>query len=477
MYTTIRAAGFTRHEIDQELFQNRFVLAPALQKFQQLKPESSYIDTVHSLTTEDPQHPPLYFLLARFWMQQFGSSIVASRLLPALLSLLSLPLIYQLAIALFASHRVALLATALLALSPLDIVFAQIARQYSLSTAVVIGTSWLLLRALRHPTRQNWGGYILGITIGLYTHTLFSLTLIAQGVYVLLMQRMFARFAIAVIIACGLYAPWLAMLLREPQRILSAAGWTSVEMPLQELAKQWMLNFTALFVNFNASLDNLWNILIRSLFACLILAALYAVYRGTARSTWLFLFSSLGIPFLVFLLPDLLLGGKRSAVSRYLVACYPSIQLSVAYLLAVTLTRRQLIGQGLFALILTGSLVSCSLNALADTSQYQETSYTNPEILYLLSTQTAIPSPVLVSDTGDGDTNVGDLIALSYALQDNVQLFMASRPPNLDAVQDKSTVFVFRPSEQMWEVMTQQGWHLEEVIRFGTVWQAENQAT
>ncbi|MGB7709146.1 MAG: hypothetical protein WBL95_06335 [Microcoleus sp.] len=93
-YTSIRAAGFTRQEIDDELFQNLIFPAPELPKYQRIKPGSTAADTIHALALEDPQHPPLYFLMARFWMQKFGSSLTATRSLPALLSLLSLPLMY-----------------------------------------------------------------------------------------------------------------------------------------------------------------------------------------------------------------------------------------------------------------------------------------------------------------------------------------------------------------------------------------------
>lgn len=170
VYTSMRAAGFTRQEIDNELFQNHFLAAPELQFFQQIKPGSTTADTVHSLMVEDPQHPPLYFVMARYWMQQFGSSIAASRLLPALMSLLSLPLMYGLAMELFASSSTALLATAFLALSPFDILFAQTARQYSLLTVVILGSSWLLLRAMRQSTGRCWAGYGLSVALGLYTH-------------------------------------------------------------------------------------------------------------------------------------------------------------------------------------------------------------------------------------------------------------------------------------------------------------------
>src|SRR4028118_195437 len=184
-YTSLRAAGFTRQEIDDKLFQNRIVAAPELQKYQRIKPGSTEADTIRSLALEDPQHPPLYFLMARWWMQQFGSSLTASRSLPAILSLLSLPLMYALAQELFASNLTALLATALFALSPFDILFAQTARQYSLLTATVIGSSWLLLRAVRLRDWQNWACYSLAIVLGFYTHPFFSLTLIGHGVFII----------------------------------------------------------------------------------------------------------------------------------------------------------------------------------------------------------------------------------------------------------------------------------------------------
>jgi uncharacterized membrane protein len=93
-YTSLRAAGFTRQQIDDELFQNMIVTAPELPKYQRIKPGSTAADTIHSLALEDPQHPPFYLLMARFWMEEFGSSLTAARSSPALLSLLSLPLMY-----------------------------------------------------------------------------------------------------------------------------------------------------------------------------------------------------------------------------------------------------------------------------------------------------------------------------------------------------------------------------------------------
>ncbi len=74
-YISLRAAGYTRGEIDDELFQNRVINSSELQKFQRIKPGSTPLDTLRSLAVEDPQHPPLYFLMTRFWMQALGAPL------------------------------------------------------------------------------------------------------------------------------------------------------------------------------------------------------------------------------------------------------------------------------------------------------------------------------------------------------------------------------------------------------------------
>jgi len=73
-YTTIRTTGYQAKEIADTIFQNRLLSTTELGKFQQLKPESNVFDTIKSLAKEDPQHPPLYFIISRYWEKIFGLS-------------------------------------------------------------------------------------------------------------------------------------------------------------------------------------------------------------------------------------------------------------------------------------------------------------------------------------------------------------------------------------------------------------------
>ncbi|MEG4057815.1 MULTISPECIES: glycosyltransferase family 39 protein [unclassified Microcoleus] len=486
-YTSIRAAGFTRQEIDDELFQNRIFPAPQLQKYQRIKPGSTEADTIRSLALEDPQHPPLYFLMARWWMQQFGSSLTASRTLPAILSLLSLPLMYVLAQELFASNLAALLATALVALSPFDILFAQTARQYSLLTATVIGSSWLLLRAVRLRGWQDWVFYSLAIAFGFYTHPFFSLTLIGHGVFIISYWLFVkktklpghvtnSQFFLAVTAALILYIPWIYVLATNLERASATTDWTRVSPGWLYLVKLWTLSFTALFFDFDFEFNNIWTYLLRLPFLLLIAAALYTICRRVSTSTWLFIVTSIFVPFLILALPDLILGGKRSAVSRYLISCFPGVQLAVAYLIASNVKTQQRFWQVILALVFTASVASCTVSAFSDTWWSKDLSYFNAEVAKIINKEAianrSIKDTIVISDRGNDFTNMGDLLSLSYLLDKDVRLMLMSQSPDMEMLNKYSAPLVFRPSEKLRSALKQNQRRLEPILQYARLFRA-----
>jgi uncharacterized membrane protein len=510
VYTSLRAAGFDRAEIDPALFQDKIVPSGTLQRFQQIKPGSSPLDTLNSLAREDPQHPPLYFLLARFWMQLGGSSITASRLLPALLSLLALPLMYSLSRELLAVPLAAGLAVAVIALSPFDILFAQTARQYGLLTVVTLASSWLLLRALRlsqvkpgllrllpNASRWPWLLYALANLVGCYTHPFFVMTPIAHSVYLLLLiivppvqatthrhsapgkslrvdRQSGLAFGLSLGLTILLYSPWLWVMATNYRRALAVTDWAQVTTGLDFLVKLWMLSFTALFIDIDFGFQNPLTFLIRLPFVLLIGVALYWTWRQTPRSTGLFIFTTLLVPFLLLALPDLLVGGKRSAVSRYLIPCFPAVQLAVAFWLsglARSATDRifqrhpnQTLRQAALALIAVASIVSCSISANADTWWNRNPSHTNPQVARLIKAER---HPIVISDRGDAYTNTGELISLSYLLPPDTPMLLTSEQPNLTpelATLRRSTPLVFQPSQKLFQELARQPFTLEPLM-------------
>lgn len=499
VYTSLRAAGFNRTDLDRELFQNQIIPAQQLQKYQQIQPQSTFIGTLKSLTIENPHHPPLYYLMARLWMQKFGGSLTASRSLPALISLLSLPLIYILGWQLFNSHLTALLATTFLALSPFETLFAQTARQYSLVTVLVISSSILLLQALDYRSWKNWGLYSIISTIGLYTHLFFCLTLISHGIFVitnwffsnyvaiissqkksnlskiqLFIQRLPLDFFMASVAIIILYIPWIVVVINNLQRMYNTTSWARVLVSFDFLVKKWILGFSSLFIDLDFGFNNIGTYFLRLLFLIIIIWGIYVVYRSCNLSTKLFILNSIFVPFIILVIPDLVCGGQRSAVTRYLIPCFPAIYLSVAYLLAKYLGRehsnlfgKQKYWQVVLTILLTASIASCTVSAISDTWWHKSLSYFNAEVAKKVN---ASNSPILLSDIGDDYTNTGDLISLSYLLDNDVRLLLLSQSSNLEMVPNESQWFIFRPSMKLQEAIEAKQWEFESTIN-GELWQ------
>ncbi len=488
VYTSFRAAGFTREEIDQDLFQNQVVQAPELQKYQRLKPESTAADTLHALAVEDQIHPPFYYLIARGWMQLFGSSIIASRSLPVLLSLFSLPLMYALGLELFESHGVALLATTFIAISPFSILFAQTARQYSLFTVFIIFSSYLLLKAIHSNRAIFWILYTLVSTLGFYTHLLFSLTLTSQAAYIFLLSsspplskyrpsKILWKFLIAFAIIILAYSPWITVVLTDYQHVKGTISWMIQTISLGDLLQMWRFNFTGLFFDFDLELSHPWKYWIETAVLGVILLSIADICQKTDRSVRLFILTSIFIPFLILALPDVLLGGIRSILPYYLSSCFPAVQLAVAYLLAsqinsgkFSIIDSQLVWRGILALLLTSSLASCWVSSSAETwwNKNKYVSYYNAEIARQIN---ATQSPLVISDPGDDYTNTGNLISLSYKLNDDVKLLLFTQEPKLSQIPKNPSIFVFRPSQALHQALEDKNSHLELVFPAGKLWQ------
>nr|WP_041780220.1 glycosyltransferase family 39 protein [Allocoleopsis franciscana] len=166
-------------------------LATLLQPLQP-NPSVGASQVIHRLITED-HHPPLYFVLAHWWMQLFPSSdgyvsLWAARSLPALLGVVSIPAVYGLGWLAFRSRLVAQLAAAMMAVSPYGVFLTQEARHYALGILWVIASLCCLVIAIQHLQRRTplpigvvlcW---VVVNALGIATHYFFSLTLFAEAI-------------------------------------------------------------------------------------------------------------------------------------------------------------------------------------------------------------------------------------------------------------------------------------------------------
>lgn len=336
-FTLIRASGYTVGEVDQTLSPGKIVSVSEFQEYLQPSTETSAMGTIRALVTETPQHPPLYFLLTRFWQQQFGTSKATLRTLPVLFSLLTFPAIYWLCWELFGLPLVGWLAMDFYGVSPIMLVYSQFLRPYSLLLLLTLLSSAILLRLLRYPTRLGWSLYTITMIMGFYTQLLTGLVAIAHGIYVLLREQcrptailkqfLFSAIAITIIIS-----PWLALLWQNRQTSQQTLEWATNASPLIKLASQWISNLNQGFVAWHFQDEAVLAYTIIPLVALLVYSFYFLCRRASLR-VWSFILILLGISFLPFVIADLSLGGVRSINARYFVICYVGMDIVIAYCL------------------------------------------------------------------------------------------------------------------------------------------------
>lgn len=141
-----------------------------------------------------PLHPPLHSLALRLWSTLWGSSEFALRSLAALAGTATILGLYLLVVESTrldrehaeASDAGAILAAAMVALSPLQIELSQMVRGYSLAAALLIFGTWAALKAMNRPEHSDflWGLSALLLVASCYTHNLTILSVVCLGLYI-----------------------------------------------------------------------------------------------------------------------------------------------------------------------------------------------------------------------------------------------------------------------------------------------------
>ena len=236
-------------------------------------------------------------------------------------------------------------------------------------------------------------------------------------------------------------------------------------MPLFALVRIWLGNLSRLFFDINLDSDAplIYILIPTSIAFVLILYSLYFIYRKTPKPTWLFIYLLIGVNALVLILPDLILGGRRSSVSRYLIPCYLGIQLAVSYLLAekiryqqsaqVSLAKpsSQALWQVVLVAVIASGLVSNACIAQADTWWIKKNSHNHPQAARIINRS---PRPLLVSS--DYNFKVGEILAFSYLLDPKTKLQLVTEPKIPQIPDGFSDIFIFNPSRSLQEGLAKQ---------------------
>ncbi len=257
--TSLRISGYTESEIVKQVCNGREIGVEDLQKYQHSALGKTLADTVTSLRVEDSQHPPLYYMMARIWVQWFGDSVAATRSLSAVISLLAFPCIYWLCLELFNSSLTGWVAVALIAVSPFHVLYAQEAREYSLWIVTILLSSAALLRAMRLKTKLSWGMYASTVALGLYAYPLTGLVTIGHGIYVIaiesfrLSQRVIS-YLLASLVGLLAFTPWIWVMITESDQINRTTFWLYMKSPWLVTLKNLTVFLSYFFIDFDYDL-------------------------------------------------------------------------------------------------------------------------------------------------------------------------------------------------------------------------------
>ena len=452
--TSLRISGHSLHkplEINPSLGDNLFSVEDIL-RYQYPDPETNLLDTIKAEAT----HPPLYFLMARIWVEWFGNSIAATRSFSAFISLLVFPCIYWLCLELFEFSLVGWMAIALVAVSPFHVLYAQHARMYSLWTVITVLSSVALLRAIRLKTKLSWGFYSATLVLGIYSHFFIGLMAIGHGIYIFVnegfrLTKTVIAYAIASFIGLLAFLPWLWFIFINLSNFEKSVSWSTGSMPLSYLMKSWIYHVTYGFIDFfyifslypDSSFNWQFGKFIVPLIWILVIFSIYFLVCNTPKQIWLFVLTLIATTATAVIFRDLMSGGYLSTKARYFVPSYIGIQLTVAYLLAKKITSinnwEQKLWKIITVMLISGGILSCIISSSTETwwnrGRSAEDEYQAAKII------NQADKPLLIATTLPID--------ISHVLDSKVQIMLVELPNIPKIPKQFSNLFVIDPSRAL----------------------------
>ncbi|MBD0373546.1 MAG: glycosyltransferase family 39 protein [Pyrinomonadaceae bacterium] len=175
--------------------------------------------------TSDDVHPPLYYLLLHFWMKLFGETESAVRMLSVCFSVLTVLVVYHLALKLF-NRRAAVFAAVFTALSPLQVFYAQETRMYAQLTFLAASSVYFFVGWLKEGSRRSLALYVIATTLLLYTHIYAAFVVMAELFYFGLLffkargifRERLRGYLFAELVTGLLFLPWALVIFRQVTR-------------------------------------------------------------------------------------------------------------------------------------------------------------------------------------------------------------------------------------------------------------------
>jgi len=448
VHSLARVSGVTQEEMGEALFDGKLHTPSDLLKLQAPQGEVGFERVMRALK-EHPEHGPLYYLIGWAVAERADEPVTALRGASAMLSLLLFPAIFWLAREL-GDRRFAWLVLALAAVSPLYFLYAREARQYALWLVLIAAASALFIRLLRDNRKREYPVYSGLLMLSLYTQLMTGVLILAHALTLAVVhyrQRTLApgtakRLALSWSAAVVVFIPWLLVILEQRGNFQRFTGWMSQSVSFSAMVKAWEGHVTRLFVDFPGA-ENLW---LAGGILALLVVVFYFRRAPRLQRNFVAIMILTHLAFVVF--PDLLLGGRRSLETRYLLPVLLMLQLMVAWVFANGFASGErslrVAAEAVLAIVLGLGLYSQYTITQADHWWTKSFSSENAAIARLVN---ASPKPLVVGSFAD--TSSGEILSLAHRLDDRVRILLESSAQPVEIPSGYSRLFALLPSDRL----------------------------
>jgi uncharacterized membrane protein len=371
-FTALRVSGHSERAYRAEYFTGAVHTAGEFTALMTRDPRTGVGSVVALLAAEDPHHAPLYYVLDRLTIDALGSSIVDYRAVSVLFGLLAIAAAYFFGVTALGSRIAGGTLAALVAVSPFHVLYAQMAREYSLFACIVLLSSACAIRAIAKRQVADYVAYAVTVALGVYTDPLFALVVVAQAICAIFALRRDRRALVAwlaaAIVGAALYAPWAANSLSHHGNIEDQLAWGATVYPVFALAQKWAFNVGAVFFDAEFAKLSLAPIALVAI-AIAASAGVYAIVRAEKSPAIVLGLALACVPVATFVTLDAIAGSHFATIPRYLSAAWLGIEILTAAALVAGFrsARARGLAIGAFAFLV----------AAGSTSAYIDSGYVN----------------------------------------------------------------------------------------------------
>lgn len=309
----------------------------AIRQFITPSEEMSALEVISTMRS-DRLHPPLYFILLHFVIEQFGTSVAVLRSLSIIFSLLSIITIYFLGKGLY-NEKVGLISALFMTLSAYCLEYSVMVRLYPLAMWLSLMSTLLVVSLVKsnafHFRNPLLYLYIFISVAGLYTYYSFGVLIVSHFAFVLLSGKRrkddYIRIFITYTVIFLLLIPWIFPMIEGVNLVQTKNYYFKGSYSLVNLFRYF---FDIIFIPFkhqilmvNSSLTGYGTIV---LFGFIAVVFLVGIYKSAKSKISIAFLVSVFLYFFLFILSDRLLVTKTMMFDRQHYFAVPVLLLLLA---------------------------------------------------------------------------------------------------------------------------------------------------